>query len=33
MDGFAGYLTAAGQVVPAARTVMDPFHVVQRAAD
>jgi len=33
MDGFAGYHTAAVQAVPAARTVMDPFHVVHLAAD
>jgi transposase len=28
MDGFAGYKTAAANVVPDAVTVMDPFHVV-----
>ena len=33
MDGFAGYHTAAANAVPEARTVMDPFHVVQLAAD
>lgn len=33
MDGFAGYHTAAASAVPAARTVMDPFHVVHLAAD
>lgn len=33
MDGFAGYHTAAAKAVPAARTVMDPFHVVHLAAD
>lgn len=33
MDGFAGYHTAAANAVPAARTVMDPFHVVHLAAD
>ena len=33
MDGFADYHTAAAQAVPAARTVMDPFHVVHLAAD
>ena len=33
MDGFAGYHAAAAKTVPAARTVMDPFHVVQLAAD
>tara|TARA_R100000306_G_C4362413_1_gene135926 strand:- start:421 stop:1266 length:846 start_codon:yes stop_codon:yes gene_type:complete len=26
MDGFAGYHSAAASAVPAARTVMDPFH-------
>lgn len=31
MDGFAGYKTAAAQVVPDAVTVMDPFHVVALA--
>lgn len=31
MDGFAGYKTAATDVVPAAVTVMDPFHVVALA--
>jgi len=30
-DGFAGYKTAAAQVVPDAVTVMDPFHVVALA--
>ena len=33
MDGFASYHSAAAKAVPAARTVMDPFHVVQLAAD
>lgn len=33
MDGFAGYHTAAATAVPAARKVMDPFHVVHFAAD
>lgn len=33
MDGFAGYHTAAARAVPAARTVMDPFHVVHLAAE
>ena len=33
MDGFAGYHSAAASAVPAARTVMDPFHVVHLAAD
>jgi transposase len=33
MDGFAGYHSAATKAVPAARTVMDPFHVVHLAAD
>ena len=31
MDGFAGYKTAATDVVPDAVTVMDPFHVVALA--
>jgi transposase len=31
MDGFAGYKTAATEVVPDAVTVMDPFHVVALA--
>jgi len=31
MDGFAGYKTAATQVIPDAVTVMDPFHVVALA--
>ena len=33
MDGFAGYATAVDQVLPEARKVMDPFHVVHLAAD
>lgn len=28
MDGFTGYATAVEDVVPTARRVMDPFHVV-----
>ena len=31
MDGFAGYKTAAAEVLPDAVTVMDPFHVVALA--
>jgi transposase len=31
MDGFAGYKTAATQIIPDAVTVMDPFHVVALA--
>jgi len=31
MDGFAGYKTAATEVIPDAVTVMDPFHVVALA--
>lgn len=33
MDGFAGYATAVDQTLPAARTVMGPFHVVHLAAE
>ena len=33
MDGFAGYHSAAKDVLPHARTVMDPFHVVHLAAE
>lgn len=33
MDGFTGYATAVGDILPAAQTVMDPFHVVHLAAD
>ena len=28
MDGFTGFKSAAGEELPAARAVMDPFHVV-----
>jgi transposase len=31
MDGFAGYKTAATEIIPDAVTVMDPFHVVALA--
>ena len=33
MDGFTGYATAVDEVLPQARKVMDPFHVVHLAAD
>ena len=33
MDGFAGYRTATADALPAARAVMDPFHVIHLAAD
>ena len=33
MDGFAGYATAVAHALPAARKVMDPFHVVHLAAE
>ncbi|MCD2158034.1 transposase [Rhodococcus cerastii] len=33
MAGFAGYHTATKNVLPQARTVMDPFHVVHSAAE
>ena len=33
MDGFTGYASAVDQVLPQARKVMDPFHVVHLAAD
>lgn len=33
MDGFTGFKTAAAEAVPAAKTVMDPFHVVALAGD
>jgi transposase len=33
MDGFAGFKTAAAEEIPAATTVMDPFHVVALAGD
>ena len=32
MDGFTGFKSAAGGELPAARAVMDPFHVVSLAA-
>ena len=32
MDGFAGYKTAATEIIPDAVTVMDPFHVVALVA-
>lgn len=32
MDGFTGFKSAADQELPAARAVMDPFHVVSLAA-
>ena len=32
MDGFTGFKSAAGEEVPQARAVMDPFHVVALAA-
>ena len=32
MDGFTGFKSAAGEELPQARTVMDPFHVVALAA-
>lgn len=32
MDAFTGFTSAAGEEVPQARTVMDPFHVVSLAA-
>ena len=32
MDGFTGFKSAAGEELPAARAVMDPFHVVSLAA-
>ena len=32
MDGFTGFKSAAGEELPQARTVMDPFHVVSLAA-
>lgn len=32
-DGFAGYATAVDQTLPAARKVMDPFHLVHLAAE
>ena len=33
MDGFAGYRAATADALPAARAVMDPFHVVHLVAD
>jgi len=33
MDGFTGYATAVDEVLPPARKVMGPFHVVHPAAD
>ncbi|UQE75729.1 ISL3 family transposase [Gordonia sp. PP30] len=33
MDGFTGYKTATSQELPAARVVMDPFHVVALAGN
>lgn len=33
MDGFQGYATASKQLLPTARRVMDPFHVVRLAGD
>ena len=33
MDGFAGFKSAAGEELPKARAVMDPFHVVSLAGD
>jgi transposase len=33
MDGFTGFKTAAGEEIPAADAVMDPFHVVRLAGD
>ena len=33
MDGFTGFKTAAAEELPAAVTVMDPFHVVRLAGD
>ncbi|BDA63525.1 hypothetical protein MANAM107_03590 [Actinomyces capricornis] len=33
MDGFTGYKTATAEQLPAARAVMDPFHVVKLAGD
>ena len=31
MDGFQGYATASKELLPTARRVMDPFHVVRLA--
>lgn len=33
MDGFTGYKTATSEELPAARIVMDPFHVVRLAGE
>ena len=33
MDGFTGFKSAAAEELPAARAVMDPFHVVHLAGD
>ena len=33
MDGFTGFKSAAGEELPQARAVMDPFHVVSLAGD
>ncbi|MGO3876949.1 MAG: ISL3 family transposase [Corynebacterium sp.] len=33
MDGFQGYATASKELLPTARRVMDPFHVVRLAGD
>lgn len=33
MDGFSGFKTAAVEAMPAAVTVMDPFHVVRLAGE
>ncbi len=33
MDGFAGYKTAAGDEIPGATAVMDPFHVIALFGD
>ncbi|KXZ60583.1 Transposase [Microbacterium laevaniformans] len=33
MDGFTGFKTAAGEELPDATPVMDPFHVVRLAGD
>ena len=33
MDGFTGFKSAAGEELPAARAVMDPFHVVSLAGN
>lgn len=33
MDGFTGFKSAAGEELPKARAVMDPFHVVSLAGD